>query len=108
MFITTFRYRILPAKLRKYLEIQQRADELYQSQTGHRIVYFRGTDDRCQWLEIHFFSDEELQRKNAETTENDPQMAALWQEFKATLDPTFPVAMDEYRHFASTDRESFA
>jgi len=106
MFVTTFKYRISSTKLRRYLEIQQRAEALYQNQPGHRIVYLRGIDDRCQWLEVHFFSDEQSQRESMQQSQSDPQFTALWQEFKTTLDPTFPAAMEEYRHFASGDRES--
>lgn len=108
MFVTTFRYRVLATKLRQFLDLQRRAEALYQSEQGHRVVYLRNTNDRCQWLELHFFADEAAHSASLERWQQHAAMSALWEEFKQTLDPTFPMGVDEFRRFSHDDGQSSA
>ncbi len=103
MFVTTYRYRILATKLRHFLDLQHRAESLYQTEPGHRVVYLRNTNDRCQWLELHFFADEAAHSASLERWDQDERMTMLWQDFKQTLDPTFPSNVEEFRRFSHDD-----
>ncbi len=106
MFVTTFRYRVLATKLRQFLELQHRAETLYQAEKGRRVLYLRNTNDRCQWMELHFFADEAAHSASLERWQQDENMLRLWEEFRQVLDPTFPTGVEDFRRFTHGDSTS--
>jgi len=108
MFVTTYRYRVQATKLRQFLELQRRAEVHYQGETGHRVVYLRSTNDRCQWMELHFFVDETAHSASLERWQQNEALHGLWEEFKQTLDPLFPAGIEEFRRFSQSEGQAGA
>lgn len=96
MFVRVSRYRIMPDQSSRYLAIQERAKEIYRQHEENRTSYFRSTVDPCIWLEVHWYPDEAACRRVSTAIHAEPQIAELWTEFQATLDPNFPMVVEEY------------
>ena len=97
MFVRVSRYRVLPDYSSHYQAIQERAREVYRQHEENRTSYFQSTTDPCIWLEVHWYPDEAACRRVSAAIHADPQIARLWNEFQATLDPDFPMIVEEYQ-----------
>ena len=103
MFVKTFRYRVLPTQMDKYLAVQERAARLYQTDADHQAIYLQSSSDPCQWMEIHRYRDEVSWQRSAARLGAIAEFRTLWNEFSSTLDPAFPSQMEDYHqrsHFA--------
>ena len=103
MFVKTFRYRVLPTQMDKYLAVQERAARLYQMDADHQAIYLQSSSDPCQWMEIHRYRDEVSWQQSTERMGASAEVAALRNEFSSTLDPALPSQMEDYHqrsHFS--------
>ena len=87
MFVKVYRYRVQPDKTEAYLSIQQKAAEIYRRYIHYRSVHLRSLEEPRQWLEIHWYPDEESYRKSIDRINSDPEIDRLWTEFQEILDP---------------------
>jgi hypothetical protein len=91
-----YRYRILPEKTEQCLAIQKRAGQIYDRHIRSRVVIIRSREDPRQWLEIHWYPNEETYRRGMNLINAEPEIDQLWQEFQETLDPTDPTIREEF------------
>ncbi len=87
MFVKVYRYRVQPDKTEDYLAIQEKAAAIYQKYIRYRSVHLRKLDDPRQWLEIHWYPDEETYRVGIDRINSDPEIDRLWSEFQKILEP---------------------
>lgn len=102
MFVTTFRYRVRPEKLGDYLDVQRRASEIYAQLVPNPPLYLQSANDPCQWLELHWYTDDMAYRLIRNQLSQHPDIPALWQAFQETLDHTFPGFLEEFREPTSS------
>ena len=95
MFVKVYRYHIRPDKTEEFLNIQQRAGEIYRKHVSYRAVYLKNQDDPGLWLEIQWCSDEDVYRRAMESINAEPAIKELWQEFQLLLDPEKPGVQEE-------------
>jgi hypothetical protein len=95
MFVKVYRYRIQPDKTDACLAIQERAARIYRKHIRYRSVHLRNLDDPCQWLEIHWYPDEETYRNRIDRINSDPEIDRLWSEFQGILDPDHDGVSEE-------------
>lgn len=96
MFVKMYHYRILPGKTEQCLAIQQRAGRIYDKHIGYRVAILRSREDPKQWLEIHWYPNEETYRRGMDLINAEPEINRLWHEFQETLDPTDPTIREEF------------
>lgn len=96
MFVKTYHYRILPEKTEQCLAIQQRAGQIYDRHVRSRVVILKSREDPKQWLEIHWYPNEEIYRRGMNLINAESEIDQLWQEFQETLDPAEPTVQEEF------------
>jgi hypothetical protein len=96
MSVKVYRYHIRPDKTAEFLDIQQRAGEIYRKYVSYRAVYLKSQDDPGLWLEIQWCSDEDAHRRAMESINAEPAIKQIWQEFQMILDPEKPKIEEEY------------
>ncbi len=96
MFVKVYRYRIKPDKTEEFLEIQQRAGQIYQKHVTYRAVHLQKQGEPGQWMEIHWYPDEAAYHRSMELVDSEPEIKRLWQKFQALLDPTDKTVNEEY------------
>lgn len=96
MFVQICRYRILPATVDRYLSIQEQASRVYQLHGLQPAIHLQSHSDPQTWIEVHRFADEPSCRAATQRINADPQVLALWEAFKATLDPAVPPQIEEF------------
>lgn len=81
----------------RYLAVQRRAANLYEQLGGEHVFYFQSEHDPCEWMELHQYPSEGVCRATAEKLGRQPEVIALWEQFQSTLDPHYPLQVDEYQ-----------
>ena len=97
MFVRICRYRVLPTMVNRFLAVQERAHDIYRKHVPERTAYYQSTSDPQQWVEIHHYASEEACHRSSLRISQEPEIVALWQEFQATLDPSFPTIIEEFQ-----------
>jgi hypothetical protein len=95
MIVKVYRYRIQPDKTDAYLAIQERAARIYRKHIRYRSVHLRSLDDPSQWLEVHWYPDQETYRNRIDRINSDPEIDRLWSEFQGILDPDHDGVSEE-------------
>jgi hypothetical protein len=93
-----YRYRVRPEAVERFLEIQRRADALYGQHVQYRQELLQSRDDPAEWLELHWFEDEEAYKAGLARLNENPEIAELFAGFLETLQsPEAAEALYEVR-----------
>jgi hypothetical protein len=99
MFLRCFKYRVQPQFRDRHLALQQRAAELYRRYVARPPQYFRRGNDPNTWLELHWYPDRPSCHRIAEVVARDNELTRMWKEFQETLDPAYPVVLEEFDEY---------
>ena len=103
MFVKVYSYRIKPARVKDFLNIQEQAADIYRKHAAYRVVHLQKQDDPCQWLEIQWFEDEAAYRRSMDLINDEPEIERLWQKFQTVLDPGDNAITEEYYNQIRTE-----
>lgn len=95
-FVKVYRYRIRPEQTEQCLALQDRAHKLYSELIHYHVVHLRNRENPSEWLEIHWYPDEETYRHGMELLATRPEAAELWREFQSMLEPPEQGIVPEY------------
>jgi len=95
-FVKVYRYRIRPQHAEYCLALQDRAHKIYSAVVHYHVVHLRNKENPCEWLEIHWYPDEETYRRGMRILESLPEAAELWREFRSLLEPAEQGIVPEY------------
>lgn len=95
-FVKVYRYRIRPDQTEHCLALQDRAHRLYGQFVHYHVVHLRSKENPSEWLEIHWYPDEEAYRRGMEILRTRPEAAELWREFQTMLEPPEQGIVPEY------------
>jgi hypothetical protein len=84
--VRAYRYRVHPAAVERFLEIQRRANALYEQHVQYRQELLQRRDDPAEWLELHRFEDEEAYRAGLARLSENQEIAQLFAAFLETLE----------------------
>jgi hypothetical protein len=92
--------------MERYLSVQRRAAEFYSRCGGEHVTYLQSEHDPNEWMEIHQYPSRATCVAVSNRLAQEPEMTALWDQFQATLDPYYPLMVDEYqqRQWLSPDQ----
>lgn len=96
MYVRVCRYRVQAELTERFLAVQQRATELYRRFGGEHVTYYQSQHDPGEWMEIHHYPSESACATISARLGQQPEVISLWEQFQATLDPYFPLVVEEY------------
>ncbi len=105
MYVRVCRYRVYADLMERYMAVQRRAAEVYHAHGGEHVTYYQSEHDPCEWMEIRQYASRAACQVLAARLGQQPEIMALWDQFQATLDPSFPFLVEEFqqRSWLSTD-----
>jgi hypothetical protein len=85
MFIKVYEYYIQPDKEQEYLNIQQKAGEIYSRYLNVHSLHLKSMDDPSKWMEITRYRDKEEYKKSLDLINQYKEIKELFKEFQSLL-----------------------
>ncbi|KEK24654.1 hypothetical protein [Bacillus gaemokensis] len=87
MFVKVYQYHIQLGKEKEYLEIQEKAREIYQKYIFICSVYLKNNEDESKWIEMHWYENEEVYKESIRLIYGEEDIKNLWNQFESVIDP---------------------
>ena len=85
MYVKIYHYHIPKEKVEQFLDIQERAGELYGQYIDYQTIYINSKNDETKWMEISRYQDENEYRRSMERLNEESEVHLLFDEFKSLL-----------------------
>ena len=87
MFVKIYEYNIEKDKEVFFLEIQEKAVQIYKEYLSCDVMYLKSINDETMWLEISRFSSQEEYLIGIQKVNNEPVIIELYEQFESCLVP---------------------
>lgn len=85
MFVKVYQYHIQQDKVKEYVEIQQKASEIYRKYIVSQTTYLNSMSDPTKWLEISRYENEEEYVKSMNLVNEEEEIRELFKTFQSLL-----------------------
>lgn len=85
MFVKVYQYHIQKDKVDKYLDIQDKASEIYGRYLEFNTIYLQSKDDSTKWMEISKYKDEEEYQKSIDLINKEKEIQELFDALQSLL-----------------------
>lgn len=98
MFIKVYEYHIQPDKETEYLEIQEKAGEIYSRHIDSHSLHLKSRDDPSKWMEITRYRNEEEYERSIQFINQEEEIQDLFKQFQALLGSEINEIREENFH----------
>jgi heme-degrading monooxygenase HmoA len=106
MFVKIYEYHIQPDKEQEYLNIQQKAGEIYKRHIDAHSLHLKSRDDPSKWMEITRYRDEEEYKRSIVLINQYEEIHELFRGFQSLL-ASEKSEIREEDFIAVKERETF-
>ncbi|MFE7064058.1 hypothetical protein ACFVAD_18150 [Sutcliffiella sp. NPDC057660] len=85
MFVKVYQYHIQQDKVKEYVEIQQKASEIYRKYITSQTTYLNSKADPTKWMEISKYESEEEYYKSMKLVNEEAEIQFLYNRFQSLL-----------------------
>lgn len=85
MFVKVYQYHIQKDKVEDFLDIQEKASEIYGRYLDFHTMYLNSKNDDTKWIEITRYKDEDEYKKSMNIINEQKDIQQLFEAFQSIL-----------------------
>ncbi|PLR75381.1 hypothetical protein CU633_21370 [Bacillus sp. V3-13] len=85
MFVKVYQYHIETGKEQEFIEIQEKAAEIYRKYVDFHTAYLKSNDDPTKWMEISWYGSEKIYEKSISIINEQKEIQELYKRFQSVL-----------------------